>query len=60
MSTIKDKLIEILSEKTLSELEGNENEGLIKLEILEETNKILSGKKEIPFNSVYFEEFVVQ
>lgn len=60
MVQLRDRLISLLSAKTLDELDGWENQDVIRREVRDEFNILLHSEGSEGVRQVYFTEFVIQ
>ncbi|MBU0753815.1 MAG: flagellar basal body-associated FliL family protein [Planctomycetes bacterium] len=60
MPEVKDALTTMLTEKTLEELEGKDDLIMLRMELMDEINRVVFPKGEGRVVKVYYEEFLIQ
>jgi flagellar basal body-associated protein FliL len=57
---VKDMLTTLLTEKTLEQLEGKDDLNMLRMELMDEINRVVFSKNDGRVVKVYYEEFLVQ
>ncbi|MHC4942909.1 MAG: flagellar basal body-associated FliL family protein [Planctomycetota bacterium] len=57
---VKDMLTTLLTEKTLEQLEGKDDLNMLRMELMDEINRVVFAKTDGQVVKVYYEEFLVQ
>jgi len=60
MPEVKDVLTTLLTEKSLEQMEGKDDLNMLRMELLDEINRVVFSEAEGRITKVYYEEFLVQ